>query len=411
MVAKAQFEATTIDEKNVVQFNGRLFNMESHLEIPEGESTQKYLSKLIFSEEDSGLKEAYDAFLKLWKLGNGNADKTGKGKIVIDLRKIYELEGRFACYHLSASLSGTVNFSGLPPTTSAKKMKDQFFLLTAGVEKGFIHDIQKQEILELEQILAPTVAEGIKNMFGADMNLYAEDKCLQFYTKEKDGRFLYNEITQKHFTDYFKQLVGWGEWKDCDTPQFIHGQKGLESYFRNNKFSLAYDNAKADTVEVSLIVLEDGTPIQPTIERKSDYYNEKKLLDLCAKMPKWIPAYQDGRPIKRETSFTLRVPNIYDVVEIMPTFRGGDAALMQYLAQAIKYPEVAVQYGIQGRVVCTFVVEKDGSVIDVTIVKSVDPVLDEEAVRVLRNMPKWIPGQKGGVPVRVKYTVPVTFRL
>jgi protein TonB len=102
---------------------------------------------------------------------------------------------------------------------------------------------------------------------------------------------------------------------------------------------------------------------------------------------------------------------VFDVVEQMPSFPGGTAALMQYLSSNIKYPVVAEENGVQGRVVCTFVVEKDGSITDVRVVKSVDPSLDKEAMRVVKSMPKWIPGKQNGSAVRVKYTVPVTFRL
>ena len=102
---------------------------------------------------------------------------------------------------------------------------------------------------------------------------------------------------------------------------------------------------------------------------------------------------------------------VFDVVEQMPSFPGGMNALMDYLRKAIKYPPVAEENGIQGRVVCTFVVERDGSVTDVRVAKSVDPSLDKEAVRVVSAMPKWIPGKQNGQSVRVKYTLPVTFRL
>ncbi|MBQ3631437.1 MAG: energy transducer TonB [Prevotella sp.] len=102
---------------------------------------------------------------------------------------------------------------------------------------------------------------------------------------------------------------------------------------------------------------------------------------------------------------------IFEVVEQMPSFPGGDAALMAFLSKNIKYPVVAEENGIQGRVIATFVVERDGSITDVKVVKSVDPSLDKEAVRVLKSMPKWIPGKQNGSAVRVKYTVPVTFRL
>ena len=102
---------------------------------------------------------------------------------------------------------------------------------------------------------------------------------------------------------------------------------------------------------------------------------------------------------------------VFDVVEQMPSYPGGMGALMQYLSSHIKYPAIAEENGIQGRVICTFVVERDGSITDVRIAKSVDPSLDKEAMRVVSSMPKWIPGKQNGSAVRVKYTLPVTFRL
>lgn len=102
---------------------------------------------------------------------------------------------------------------------------------------------------------------------------------------------------------------------------------------------------------------------------------------------------------------------VHDVVEQMPSFPGGQSALMQWLSNNIKYPTVAEENGVQGRVVCTFVVERDGSITNVQVVRGVDPSLDKEAVRVLRAMPKWNPGTQNGTPVRVEYTVPVTFSM
>ena len=102
---------------------------------------------------------------------------------------------------------------------------------------------------------------------------------------------------------------------------------------------------------------------------------------------------------------------VFDVVEQMPSFPGGMPALMQWLSQNIKYPVIAAENGVQGRVIVQFVVEKDGSVTDVHVAKSVDPSLDKEATRVVKAMPKWNPGKQNGSAVRVKYTVPVMFKL
>ena len=103
---------------------------------------------------------------------------------------------------------------------------------------------------------------------------------------------------------------------------------------------------------------------------------------------------------------------IFVVVESMPEFPGGQQALFKYLSENVKYPVIAQENGIQGRVICQFVVNKDGSIVDVEVVRSGgDPSLDKEAVRVIKSMPKWKPGKQRGKAVRVKYTVPVNFKL
>ncbi len=118
----------------------------------------------------------------------------------------------------------------------------------------------------------------------------------------------------------------------------------------------------------------------------------------------------ETEPVKAEPKPEVE-NKVFDVVEQMPSFPGGPSALMQYLSSNIKYPVVAQENGVQGRVVVSFVVERDGSITDVQVARSVDPSLDREAQRVVRSMPKWIPGKQNGQAVRVKYNVPVAFRL
>ena len=103
---------------------------------------------------------------------------------------------------------------------------------------------------------------------------------------------------------------------------------------------------------------------------------------------------------------------IFVVVESMPEFPGGQQALFKYINENVKYPVIAQENGIQGRVICQFVVNKDGSIVDIEVVRSGgDPSLDKEAVRVIKSMPKWKPGKQRGKPVRVKFTVPINFKL
>lgn len=113
----------------------------------------------------------------------------------------------------------------------------------------------------------------------------------------------------------------------------------------------------------------------------------------------------------KATKKTSANDKVYEVCEQMPTFPGGDAALMKYLAENVKYPALAIKAQEQGRVVVSFTVEKDGAISDVKVARSVTPSLDAEAVRVVKAMPKWTPGKQGGQLVRVRYNVPVSFKL
>lgn len=101
----------------------------------------------------------------------------------------------------------------------------------------------------------------------------------------------------------------------------------------------------------------------------------------------------------------------YSVVEQMPEFPGGEAALRKYLANSVKYPRIATENGVQGKVYVNFVVDKNGGISNVKVVRGVDAALDNEAVRVIKAMPKWIPGKQNGETVRVSYTVPINFVL
>jgi len=113
----------------------------------------------------------------------------------------------------------------------------------------------------------------------------------------------------------------------------------------------------------------------------------------------------------QKTVVAQKNQQVFDVVEQMPEYPGGMQALFEYLGQNLKYPEDAKEQKIEGRVIAIFVVETDGSISNVEVVKPVFPSLDAEAVRVLSGMPKWKPGMQSGKVVRVKYTVPINFSL
>ena len=137
-----------------------------------------------------------------------------------------------------------------------------------------------------------------------------------------------------------------------------------------------------------------------------------------------IDKYWSEHSSKPNTSYEGNVPDnnhvkyksrgegkLFDVVEQMPSYPGGMGALMQYLSSHIKYPVIAEKKGIQGRVICTFIVEEDGSISNVDVARSVHPSLDAEAVRVIYSMPRWVAGRQNGKECRVKFTLPITFKL
>ena len=113
---------------------------------------------------------------------------------------------------------------------------------------------------------------------------------------------------------------------------------------------------------------------------------------------------------KQTDNITNEGDEAYDVVEVMPQFPGGPQALFQYLTKKIEQPIVTDGKGVQGRVIVTFIVERDGTTSNHKITKSVNPFLDEEALRLIKSMPRWSPGKQNGKAVRVKYTAPVSFR-
>ena len=144
------------------------------------------------------------------------------------------------------------------------------------------------------------------------------------------------------------------------------------------------------------------------------------FMNSCKRKPKVQKQEMEGTRVvvKAESAEdTAQIKNAestektFEVVEQMPAFPGGDAALMKYLSENIKYPKAAEKAGEQGRVVVNFIVEKDGAISNVNVVRSVTPTLDAEAVRVIKAMPKWVPGKQDGQFVRVKYNVPVSFKL
>lgn len=153
---------------------------------------------------------------------------------------------------------------------------------------------------------------------------------------------------------------------------------------------------EAPKVEEVLQIAENDADVEEsTIQSNEDKGEAVEI--------KYVPEVVEEEEVEEQ--------QIFQVVEEMPEFPGGMAECLKFLAKNIKYPTIAQENGVQGRVIVQFVVNQDGSIVDPVVVRSVDPYLDKEALRVIQMMPKWKPGKQRGKAVRVKYTVPVTFKL
>ena len=154
---------------------------------------------------------------------------------------------------------------------------------------------------------------------------------------------------------------------------------------------------EAPSIAETLEIVDDKADVKETIIASSEETGQKVEV-------KYVPiTVEEEAPDEQK---------IFEIVENAPEFpNGGMVALMQYLNKNIKYPPIAAENGVSGRVTVQFVVNKDGGIVDAVVLKPLDPYLDKEALRVINAMPKWKPGMQRGKPVRVRFTVPVQFRL
>ena len=211
-------------------------------------------------------------------------------------------------------------------------------------------------------------------------------------------------------------------------PVFPGDESALMNFLKENIKYPVEAQAKGiqGRVVCGFIVKKNGIVDSVKVLRSVHSSLDAEAVRVIKAMPNWKPGTQRGKNVN--VRFTLPINFALDnkknkaeslgnedvtfmVVETMPVFPGGDGALMKFLRENIKYPSEAQKMGIQGRIICQFVIEKDGSISDVTVVRSVNEHLDAEAVRVIKAMPNWTPGEQRGVKVRVKYTLPINFNL
>lgn len=206
-------------------------------------------------------------------------------------------------------------------------------------------------------------------------------------------------------------------------PSFPGGDAELLKYIATNikypKESL--DNGEQGRVICSFIVGRDGSVNNPEVLRGVTPLLNEEAVRVINTMPRWNPGMQRGKAVavKYTVPITFRLKSPVEeakeetltVVDVMPQYPGGDRELLKFIAQSIKYPTDAQEAGVQGRVICSFVVDKKGNIVEPKIIRGIDPSLDAEALRVIGMMPRWTPGRQDGKAVRVLYTVPITFRL
>ena len=221
-------------------------------------------------------------------------------------------------------------------------------------------------------------------------------------------------------------------------PQYTGGEEAMMKYVAEN---IKYPQAAKDKniggrVFVSFVIEKDGSVNEVKVMRGIGGGCDEEAVRVIKGMPKWKPGIQKGKPVRVSYMMPLNFklsddqpekpaqqtdankPNmkpdkngVYQICEQMPEFPGGVEALMDFVAKNVVYPQEAMDKEISGRVYVSFVIEKDGSVNEVKVMKGIGGGCDDEAVRVIKGMPKWKPGKQDGKPVRVSYMMPITFKL
>ena len=230
-----------------------------------------------------------------------------------------------------------------------------------------------------------------------------------------------------------------------EEPSFQGGFEAFNTFFSKNfRVPAALTSGKeSGIVTVKFIVTKNGTVLEPKIQKGIGPESDKEMFRLFGMMPKWKPAQIKGKAVDAYGNFTIDLTlkpdspgdltevvmeeppmpffessprpinndEVFKVVEQMPTFALGQVALLKYLEQNISYPQIAKENGVEGMVIVQMIVERDGSLSNVHVIKGIGAGCDEEAERVVRSMPKWTPGFQNGEPVRVQFNLPIRYKL
>ena len=209
-------------------------------------------------------------------------------------------------------------------------------------------------------------------------------------------------------------------------PEFPGGEAGMKKYFAEKMQNWESVKSIKGKVFVQIVIDKDGMIESENVKVISGIGPEidEKVVGLVKSMPKWSPGMRyeskSGKVMKVLARVSKTIPvevsvegedqeQVFIIVEHMPVFPGGDLEMRRFIAENIKYPEEAKAKKIQGKVFVQFVIDKNGDVVNPQIARGIDPLLDTEAIRVIKSLPKWEPGSQRGTPVSVSYTVPVNF--
>jgi len=281
-----------------------------------------------------------------------------------------------------------------------------------------------------------TTLNGPYKIWFNNGNLYLEGN---YTSNKKDGLFhLFDEsgaILREGLYEKGKLISGEAVVADIlykspdQTAWYTNGQTALEEELIKRSSDLEeIKELGSDFVEYYMLQLtidKQGFASDVNTINSTRNAQHEILQAVFNQLPGFTPGLVEGIPVTSSLNLEVRLSNsglklisggddtetgeTYSIVEEMPEFPGGDLALRQFIAINIKYPVLAQENGIQGTVYASFVIDKEGYPEAFRVVKSVHPVLDDESIRVLKEMPKWTPGKQKGQPVRVRYTVPVSF--
>ena len=260
-----------------------------------------------------------------------------------------------------------------------------------------------------QTINPPTeISDTIKNVKEKEVIKNSED-----YSPEVDGEIIFGPIIET-------------------MPSFPGGNAECMKFIEQN---LRYpEEARNKRIEGRVIMLfiidKNGSVTEPYVAKGVEKSLDEEAIRLIKSMPKWIPAKMDGKPIQikyalpiqfklspkapiimGESEALSKKDTVYTTVDKMPSFPGGDTECKKHIDKEIRANKKVREYGISGELELQFIVEKDGSLSEIIVSKSATPYLDKAAIEAVTYMPKWIPGKLNGEAVRVKYTLPVSFRL